>query len=297
MKYSILFLLLAIPSVSHAMEFRIGPATFNWQLDMGFMQSDFDINATVFSISEQHNNFADSKFYYFYNADIYQSDYVDKITTLVTRPITQDYPGFGSVNDAVADNSSIPVPADYKIRGFDLNLGLGYDLFRNKKGLVGVGINTGISLPVMKMKNMDQAISTTYKLLETTETSITTYKLGPILHAQYEIIPKVLMYGTLSAGLQTGSIENDYVKSSLDVDGSYTFLDLGVRFTPWEKTADLGWIQLSPKLYFTVGYSYKKWDMDDITVDTYDIATFSSGGLFSNSFDTNYFYLGLGFDF
>ena len=297
MNYKILLSLVTIVSFSQAMEFRISSGTFNWQMSMPFMRCDFDLDTNVYSISEQHNNFGDSKVYYFYNADIYQSDYMDQMTTFITKPLTYDVPVFGSFNDAVAKYTSIPVPADYKIRGFDLNLGIGYDLFKDKKGVIGVGINTGISLPVMKMKNMKQSAEVTYKMLEATETSIATYKFGPVIHANYEIAPKFLVYGSFSTGLQTGSIENDWVNSSFDVDGSYTALDIGLRYTPWSSTKDLGWLRLDPKLFFTAGYSYKKWKMDDAKLNTFNIVEFSSGGLFTVDFDMNYIYVGVGYDF
>ncbi len=297
MKYRILLSLLSIVSFSQAMEFRISSGTFNWKMGMPFMQADFDLDTNIYSISEQHNNFSDSKIYYFYNADIYQSDTMDKMTTFVTKPLTQEIPFFGSFNDAVAKYTSIPVPADYKIRGVDLNLGIGYDLYHDPKGVIGVGVNTGISMPVMKMQNLQSSAKLTYDLLKSTETSITTYKLGPIIHANYEIAPNVLVYGSFSAGLQTGKIENDWVKSSFDVDGSYTFLDLGLRYTPWKSTKDLGWIRLDPKVFFTAGYSYKKWKVDDVKLDAFNIAEFNSGGLFTNEFDVSYFYVGVGYDF
>jgi len=297
MKIQIIVVLLIATTFLKAMEFRVGSATFNWQMGMTFMQTDFEMDATVYSISEQHNNFSDSKFYYFYNADIYQSDAMDQMTTLITTPLTFDFPFIGSFNDAVAQYTSIPVPSDYKIRGLDLNFGVGYDLFRDSKGLIGVGINTGFSMPVMKMQNLQKSAMITYDLLDNTETSIMTYKLGPIIHVNYEIVPKFLLYASATIGLQTGSIENEWVKSSFDVDGSYTFIDLGLRYTPWSSTKDLGWIRLDPKLFFTAGYNYKKWEMDDAALDAFNIAEFSTGGLFTNSFDTNYFYLGVGYDF
>ncbi len=284
-------------TIAQAVELRVGSATFNWQMDMGFAHTDFDMDANVYSISEQHNNFGDSKFYYFYNADLYQSDTVDRMTDLITTPLTYDFPIVGSFNDAVTHYTSIPVPADYRIRGFDIDLGIGYDLFKNSKGVLGVGVNTGLSIPVMKMRNLRKSAQITYDLLRNTDTTVKTWKLGPILHANYRIAPRLLAYGSFTAGYQTGSIENDWIKSSLDVDGSYTALDLGMRFTPWQSHKDLGWISLDPKLFFTVGYSYKKWTMDKVKVDAFNIAEFSSGGFFKNSFDTNYWYVGVGYDF
>ncbi len=297
MRMQIVLSLVTVCTIAQAMELRIGSATFNWKTDMGFARTDFDIDARVYSLSEQHNNFGDSRFYYFYNADLYQSDTADRVTDLITTPLTYDFPVVGSFNDAVAHYTSIPVPADYRIRGFDIDLGIGYDLFKDKKGVLGVGINTGLSIPVMKMKNLRKSAEVTYNLLGDTETTVKTWKLGPILHAAYRIFPKLLMYGSFTAGYQTGSIENDWIKSSLTVDGSYTALDLGMRFTPWQRHKDLGWIRLDPKLFVTAGYSQKNWTMERVSVDAFNVTEFSSGGFFKNSFSNGYWYIGVGYDF
>jgi len=297
MKYKILLSFLLLVTSVNALELRYGSSSFNWEMDMTFFNANCDLDANVYSLSEQHNNFGDSKIYYFYNIDIYQSDTLDQMTTFITRPLTHQFPVFGSFNDAVQKYTSIPVPVDYKVRGFDLNFGIGYDLLKNEKGALGVGVNTGLSIPVLKMSNMKKSAEMTYDLLEKTETTISTYKLGPVIHGNYLLSDKVMVYGSFSTGVQTGSIENDWVKSSFDVDGSYTVLDLGARFTPWQTSKDLGWIRLDPKLFFTLGYVYKKWDMDEAKIDMFNIAEFSSGGIFKTSFDTSYLYIGAGYDF
>ncbi len=297
MKYKIVLSFVTACTIASAMELRIGSATFGWQMGMGFMQSDFDLDAQVWSLGEQHNSFGESRLYYFYGVDLYRSDYVDRLTTLITTPLTYDFPLFGSFNDALADHTSLPVPADYKIRGFDLNLGIGYDLLKNDRSYLGIGINTGLSLPVLKMKNLRKSASVTYDLLDHTDTTIKTYKLGPILHAGYRPASSLLLYTSFGAGLQTGTIENGWIASSLSIDGSYSTLDLGLRYTPWQSTRDLGWIRLDPKLFLTAGFTRKSWRMDDAKIKAFNIAQFDSGGLFTDRFDANYWYLGIGYDF
>ncbi len=297
MRWKTVAALVTACTIAQAVELRIGSATFNWQMDMGFMHTGFEMDARVWSLSEQHNNFGDSKLYYFYNADLYQSDSVDRFTDLITTPLTYDFPIVGSFNDAVDRYTSVPVPADYRIRGFDIDLGLGYDLWQNERFTIGAGINTGLSLPVMKMRNLQKSAKITYDLLDHTDTTIKTFKLGPVLHGVWRINPNLRLYGSFTTGYQTGSIENDWVKSSLDVDGSYTALDLEVKFIPLQSSKDFGWIRLDPKLFLTAGYSYKKWEMDRVKVDAFDIAEFSSGGFFKNSFETHYWYVGVGYDF
>ncbi len=298
MKKSILIILSLFYSTLSALEFRIGSANFNWSAGMTYMKTDFDLDANVYSISQNRKNISDTKFYYFYNADIYQSDYVDRMTDLITKPITYDFPFFGSFNDAVAKYTAIPTPSDYRVRGLDINIGGGYDLFSNDKFSLGLGINNGVTLLVMKMKNLKKSVEVIYDLLDATETSISTYKIGPSANIVYKPSKNFSLFGNFTMGYQTGSMENDWIASSIDIDGKYTILDTGIRYEIYKgKEKDLGWTLLKPSYFITAGYSYKKWDMNDAKIDAFNVVQITSGGTFTNSFDTNYFYIGAGINF
>jgi len=282
----------------HCVELRIAPANFTWDMSVAkFMNVSFDMDANVLSLNEQHNNFGDSNLYYFYNADLYRSSTMDKMTTMMAYPITYDFPRFGSINDAIGEYTPIPVPSEYRVRGFDLDLGMGYDLVNNEDGFVGIGVNTGLSMPVMKMQNLIKDARMTYNLLDSTDTKIMTYKLGPSIQAGYNLMPDVSLYGSYSLGLQTGSIENDWIKSSMDVNGNYNILDLGLRYTPWHTHKEYDWVTFDPKLYFTLGYIDKKWNMDEVKADMFNVFNVSTYGMFNAQFTMNYFYVGAGYDF
>jgi hypothetical protein len=281
-----------------AVELRVSKGSFDWDMSIAkFMGVSFDLDTNILSINEQHNNFSDTNIYYFYNADIYRSSFMDKITTMMSYPVRYDFPILGSFDDAVAKYTPIPVPSEYKIRGFDLNLGIGYDLVNNKDGFIGIGVNSGFSMPVMKMRNMESSAKLTYDVLDNTETKIMTYKLGPTIQGALYASKELMFYGSFSFGLQTGSIENDWIKSSMDVDGSYSYFDIGLKYTPWSTSQDFGWIRLDHKVYFTAGYSHKKWEMDEVKADMFNIFNVSSYGMFDSSFGMSQLYIGAGYDF
>lgn len=272
-----------------AAELRLGNGTFEWDMGIAkFMNSSFDLDINTISINETHADIGESKLYYFYNADIYSSDFVDQITTLMSYPITYEFPIFGSVNNAIENYTPIPTPSTYKVRGVDLNLGLGYDLYREKNNFLGIGINTGLSMPTMEMKDLKKTIEFTYTILEATKTNIKTYKLGPTITGAYELMPNLLAYGTFGFGLQKGTLENDWIKSSMNIDGGYSVIDVGVTYAPL--------IQY-PKLHISLGYNKKNWNINKVKADMLNLFEVESFSTLDTDFSSSSAYLGLGYSF
>jgi hypothetical protein len=288
MKYILSLLLLISVSLNSA-EIRFGKGTFGWDMGIkGFMNASFDLDINTISLTETHANIIDTNLYYFYNADLYRSSFVDKITTLMSYPITYKFPVVGSVNDAIDKYTPIPTPSSYKVRGFDLIVGVGYDIYREKNNYFGIGVNTGLSMPVMEMKDLKKTIDFTYKVLEATKTKIKTYKIGPTLQGGFELSKNIWGYGSFGFGLQTGSIENEWIRSSMDIDGSYSLIDFGINFIP---------LTQYPKLQLSLGYSKKNWSMDDIEVDMFNLFEVPTLHRLTNSFSSSSLYLGFGYNF
>ena len=288
MKLKIL-IALALTTQVNALELRIGNGSFDWDMRIAkFMESSFNLDIKTISLSEPHAEISDTPYFYAFNVDIYSSDFADKVTTLMSYPVTYNFPVLGSINDAIDRYTPIPVPSTYKMRGFDLNFGLGYDFVNNEKGFLGIGVNTGLSMPVMEMKNLREAMRFTYRVLNATKTHIKTYKLGPTLTGAYTITPNLTLYGTAGFGLQTGTIRNDWIRSTMDVDGSYNLIDFGIRYMP---------SSTYPGLHINLGYSKKNWSMDDAKADMFNVFGVESYGQMENSFSTSSAYFGLGYSF
>lgn len=284
---------------SSAVEVRVGKGDFSWEFGVkNFMQSDVHLDITTLSLNEHHSNFNDSNIYYFFSADFYGSQTLDKITEFASIPVTTTLPFYGgSISDAADEYTKLPVPSDYKIRGFDLNLGIGYDLYKENNNFFGIGINTGLSIPVMKMKNYVETAQAAYDILDVTDTRLMTYKFGPAIQFNYELAPKVSAYGYGSYGLQHGDIENDWLLSSMNVDGTYSVIDLGIKYTPYKGSYDLRGFSMNPKLFLTLGFTYKSWDVDNTTVNLAKLFNADVSGQLSNTFHMHNVYFGIGYNF
>lgn len=261
------------------------------------MDASFDLDINVLSIKNSHDNFSDGNLYYFYDADIYGSDFADKLTTLATYPVTYNIPLFGSINDAIADYTPVPVPSEYKVRGFDINLGVGYDVYHKENSYFGIGVTTGFTMPVMKMKNLLKTAEMTYNILDATKTTMLTYKLGLAVHSGIEITPELLLEGSASIGYQTGYVKNDWFNSSFDADGNFKTLNIALKYTPFKTETNLAGIKVEPQLYFTLGFTHRSWDMDKAKVNMGNVFSVESFGMADVGFTTNYTYVGIGYNF
>ena len=79
-----LLTIIALAGSLNAVELRLGNGSFDWNMGITkFMDVSCDLDINTISISEPHGNlsFENSKIYYFFNADIYSSDFVDQMNT------------------------------------------------------------------------------------------------------------------------------------------------------------------------------------------------------------------------
>ena len=298
-KFTTAFLILLLTSnFANAIEVRVGKGTFSWQMGIEkFMNADFDLDVKTISLANPHDNISDSKYYYFYDADLYISSFVNKMTTLMAYPITYDFGNYGSINDAIADYTKLPLPSDYKVAGFDLDFGLGYDLYHDKNGYFGVGVITGFSMPVMKMKNLIKSAKLTYQILDKTDTTILTYKIGLGLNAGVALSDSVMLQANAGYAYQTGHIDNDWFKSSFDVNGHYSYYNIALKYKPFEKKGKFAGINFEHQLYFTFGYSYKSWHVDEAKVNMFNIFKAKTFGICHTKFSNSQVYMGVGYNF
>ncbi len=279
-------------------QLRIGSSSFDWDMRIaGFMKGGAEMDLHLLSIANVHDNFSDSRWYYSYDVDLMGSDFVDRMTTLASYPLTYRFPLFGSLNDAIGDYTMIAVPSEYKIRGLDLDFAIGYDLVRTESYTLSAGINTGFSMPVMKMRNLKKTAQMTYTLLERTDTKVRTWKLGPQVQIQVPIDSDFTFFGLFAYGIQKGSLRNDWFRSEMDIDGSYSVWDLNLRYTPWHRSVSYAGITITPQLYLSIGYRQKQWHMDDMQVDMADILHLSTMGTMKVDMRDSAYYFGIGYDF
>ncbi len=218
-----------------------------------------------------------------YSLELYKSKRLDKLTTFFAKPLTYEWPFFGSIDNAIENYTPLTTPTDYKIRGIDFNIALLYPLLNQNGFFISAGVNGGISMPFMKMDNPMQALKLMLTTLKTTKTRMTTYKIGPALQIQYSY-ENMDISGFLAYNYQTGSIRNSFIDSSADIDGSNTLFDLAFAY------------HFTPHIAAHLGFSYKKWDTDDIDVTLLKAFSFHTTA-FHNDFSIKNFYLGVSYNF
>ncbi len=285
MKKVVLWSHILLATLLYGVEVRVGKTDFHWKMGIvNFFSADFTLDVATLSLANRHDNFGSSRFYYFYDFELYRSDYMDKMTTLASYPLTFQWPVVGSFNDLAA--RFIPVPADYKVRGIDCDLGIGYDLYNDGANYVGVGVSSGFSMPYMKMRNLKKSIEITYALLQATKTEILTYKLGVALTGKYALTPSFSLYADATTAYQTGKVENDWLRSSVDVDGEFTMVDMGVLY------------QYNRNWSLLLGYTHKEWDVNSVKVDMLEgMFKAKMSGLMDIGFDEDTLYVGVSYSF
>jgi len=288
-------------STSSAGEYRFAAGNFNWKFSLPFMSTDVDQTVAVFSYEEAHSNILSSNFFWFYNVDLYTAkvsnkltSYINEATNLMPNMPISDFEGMAS------KYSPISVPTEFKIHGIDANIGLGYDIVHDKKFILGLGVNTGLSLPYFDSSSNDETkmkFPTIAPKIDMGKTDFFTYKLGPMVYAQLNITKKFSTYLSASYGYQVGWMKNSFIASSLTVHGKYNYIDVGVRYRPWKKNIDLGFFEIDPSFYITAGYMHKNWKVNDIKVTAFKHLSANLGGIVKSKFKNDYVYVGIGYSY
>jgi hypothetical protein len=177
------------------------------------------------------------------------------------------------------------------VSGVDLDIGIGYDLYRDQRGYFGIGVVTGLSTPFMEMKNYLEAADYINTLLEDTSTDVETYKFGVTVQMAYNLAEIFSVYATGIYAMQTGNISNELVSGDFDVTGTYASFDVGVKYYLTNLSGD------ESDFYAKLGYTYKHWVVDDIDGS---IGGFIMPNILTNAeidMTSDYVYIGIGYNF
>lgn len=298
---SIAVLSALLASTSSAGEYRFAAGKFNWKLSFPFMSTDIDQTVAVFSYEEAHSNIFSTDFFWFYNVDLYTAKVSNKFTSYINEAssIMPTTP-MSDFKDMASKYSPISIPTEFKIHGIDANIGLGYDIVHDKKFILGLGVNTGLSLPYSDSSTSDKSkikFPNIAPKIDMGKTDFFTYKLGPMVYAQLNITKKFSTYLSASYGYQVGWMKNSFVGSSLTVHGRYNYIDAGVRYRPWKRNIDLGFFEIDPSFYITAGYMHKNWKVNDIKVTAFKHLSANLGGIVKSKFKNDYVYVGIGYSY
>ena len=288
-KIAILSILVA--NFAFSSEFQWGHGTM--ELTGGFVGLSETISGDVdtYSLVEEHKNLLGTNFFYGYKLTYFDSKKM--------KQLQKEYNAGASsansfINKSSTGDKTIKIPEmEYRLQGIDAGVTLGYDLLHNSEdNYLGLGLYAGLSVPNIKNSTSDSSskISDALDLYKASKTDISTYKVGAGIYAQRSLTPFLSLYSNVVYAYQTGNIKNDYAKSDFDTNGKYFEMGAGLKLNA---KANMG--ILSPRVYGTIGWRYRKWQVDDVSIDL-------SGGTLKApksdmQFSSNTFNVGFGYSF
>jgi len=257
-----------------------------------FVSADIALDTRTLTLSQPHKPIGATDLFMSARLDWYSSDFLNRMTDFASQPAEADLPFIEqSVDDLIDQLTPVPVPADYRIHGINLDFSLGYDVLKTSRGFVGIGINTGLSLPVMNSRNLQRDANVALDLLDTTQTEIRTWKIGPVIHTGYQINPSVLLHGMFTWNYQTGEIDNTALGSGIRINGQYTSADINARVQLQSLFGNRRWLKHWQAL---AGYRFDLWGYTDTDV-TVRGSRFSVARPLSVDVTQTHWYLGLSY--
>jgi len=298
-KYSLL-LLASLSASLVAGEFRYGQGSMSFT--GGFLGFEKSVSEDIYTISfvENHKNILGSKSFYAYDITWYDSKHFKQMQSYYNTGVSQAF----SWMPGSSTQTFVPT-MDYRLQGLDIGFSLGYDLYnKDENNYFGIGGYIGINLPWIDSQKDDSYLddlpvgvdaNELYKYYKASKTDIMTYKLGVTFRGRRSLAPSLSAYANAVVAYQTGSVENDYANSDFNVDGSYSSLDIGMRFQPYEKDHKWLGITWSPRAFLTLGYKMEKWSVDDVAIDISGMGMQMPKN--TMEFDTDTVYMGVGYSF
>ena len=263
-RLSILPLLLAsLPSA--ALDLTVGSGHFDTRASIdGMMSASIDLDITTLSLRQPATPIAGLPLHWSMRLELFQSAYANRVADFVSQPVRTDIPRLGgSIDDLANDFTAVPVPADYHVYGLDLNIGIGHGLLDTDRGSVRIGLNSGVTLPFLRTRNLATDANLLLDVLDTTTTEIQTLKLGPAMTASWQASPVLTLRGSWTYDRQWGRLDNELLASGIGIDGSYWQWDIGVELHSHDWPSGLRWLQNG---HVVAGYRRSRWDFDSTTV-------------------------------
>jgi len=260
----------------------------------GFIGLDYTISDDIdtYTLIENHKNLMNTNWFYGYDFTIFDSKKIRQ----AQRTINTGISNLNTFLDITGTSLTIP-ELEYRLQGADLGISIGYDLIHESdRDYLGVGAYGGISLPYIKSsKSLSSTVKVNLALADyfkDSKTEFTTFKIGIGAYGQKSLNDMLSVYANAIYAFQTGSVENDYINSDFDVDGTYLELNAGLKFRPVKGKVGF----LSPNLYGTIGWRYREWNVDDVALNISGIASLHTPKS-DMKFSTNVVTVGLGYSF
>ncbi len=285
---------LAFYSVSaQALELRLGRGDFAVGASLqGLMSADFSLDVTTLSLAQSPLRIPNTPLALAMRLDYFDSEYMNQVTDFASQGVQTDIPFLGQSIDDVAAQF-VPVPADYRIHGVNLDASLSYRAVDKSSGYFDVGINTGLTFPFMKTRNMRSDANLFFNLLERFSTELRSYKIGPALAGEWRPAAALAINYSLVMGYQTAQLDNTALGSGVGIDGRYRSWSLAARWLPSRVFSEASWLNQS---FIVLGYQASRWDYDKTMVELIGV-NYQVPTLLDMDFAHDSLYVGVGFNF
>ena len=290
MKKTLFILMLSLQSL-FGVDLSYGKGNFDFSFGLnGGMNANVGLDIDLLSLRENHLSLSQN-FFLYGNVDIYQSKTVDGYAAYFEQ--AANFNPFGpSSSDVIGEFTPIPIPVSYKMRGIDMNIGVGYDIVKQEGSYLSVGIGTGFSMPYVETQNIVNDAQNVSETLQETKTEIMTYKLLPSLHGAYVFVPGLKVQGSLQYGYQFGTVENEYINGEGDISGTNLSTDIRLEYATFVNSSS--W----KVFYLTAGYRYNDWSVDDMKVSVINpMLSIDMMQTLSMGFSSDFAYFGAGYSF
>lgn len=250
-------------------------------------------DVTTYTIKNEHHASPIKHVNYNYKISWYDSEQLNQAVST--------YDGYVNDFNGYTGNALNIPQLSYKIKGLDVDIGLGYDIIDlGSRDYFSIGPSIGLSFPTIEStidsSSSDTQSSDASSLFNASNTKITTYKLGVQMRVSKSLTSYLSVYASSVYAYQTARLKNSEIDLDIYTDGIFNENEIGIRLQALERKYEItSWLSFSPELFFTAGVRYSSWELNDVAINLFDY----DFPIPQNKFkvDSTTMYLGLGYSF
>ncbi len=283
-------------SPAKALDIQFGKGDFSMEMAVLGFSGKVSTGVTTITLNETHRNIWGSKFFFNFDITYFQSDTERKMLDLYNRYADTacslcDLCPFPPCSGCAEFCGQCPI-GKYEVVGFDINFGLGYDVWKKGNNYLGLGVIVGATFPWIKGKRAIDYSKDFMDLMRDTNTDVMTYKLGPQLRGAVEIFPGLVIHGDTAVAFQKAWVKNDSFYIDTSAEGSFFTINVAADYSPFIQKNNV----LS-KFYITAGIRYKKWLVKDVKIENISVRELIMVPVSDLKMETTTGYIGAGYAF
>jgi len=283
-------------SQSKAVDIQFGKGDFSMEMAVLGFSGKMTTDVTTITLNESHRNIFGSNFFINFDITYFESDKEKKMLDLYNRYADEacqfcNLCPFPPCSGCAEFCDQCPF-GKYEVVGFDMNFGLGYDVLKQGKNYLGIGIILGATFPWIKGERAVEYSKDFMDLMRDTKTEVMTYKIGPQIRGAFEIIPGLSIHGDAAIAFQKAWVKNDSFFIDASAEGSFFTFNIGADYSPFYMKKSF----LS-NFYLTAGLRYKKWLVKDVEIENISIRNLIMVPVSDLKMETTVGYIGAGYEF